>query len=279
MGGKLTDEAFEGLMTTPQSARVYGYLLGGKDCFDADRKLGELILQHLPTAGVAALVNRNFMRHTTRWLAREVGVEQFLDIGAGLPQGTNLHQIAQAIRPASRVVYVDRDPIVLAHGRALMTSAPDGGPVVWVDADVRDPAALLDHLRTAGPLNLREPIALSLNAVLHHVTDDAVAEKAVRELVAALAPGSFLVMTHLTADFNPHVVDGLVAACSSEGLPVTPRGREAFARYFTGLELLTPGVVAPHRWWPEDRKTALQHPDSDICAYAAIGQKMRAVPS
>ena len=188
--------------TKPHSARMYDFYLGGKDNYRADREAVVEVEKWFPTVRLCARTNREFMQRATMYLARERGIRQFLDIGTGIPTAPNLHQIAQAVSPDTRVVYVDNDPLVLAHARALLTSSPEGR-TAYLSADAANPRAILDSPVLNDVLDLSQPVALSMIAVLHFLADDAAPHDVVSTLTAALAPGSYLVMTHLTADYDP----------------------------------------------------------------------------
>ncbi|MFE9245124.1 SAM-dependent methyltransferase [Nocardiopsis sp. NPDC006938] len=231
----------------PHSARIYDYWLGGKDHYPADRELGDRILSVLPMIGEMAVQNRAFLHRTVRFLAQG-GVRQFLDIGTGLPTADNTHTVAQAVAPESRVVYVDHDPLVLAHARALLTSSPEGR-TAYVDADLRDPGVILSA--AAEHLDLTRPVALTLLGVLFHIPDDTVYE-IVRELVAALPSGSHVVITHSTnAVTGPAMAEAVSQWNAESSNPITLRTPEQIERFFEGLELIEPGVVSIPLWRPE----------------------------
>jgi hypothetical protein len=185
----------------PHPARVYDYLLGGKDNFAPDRAAAEAGLKVNPNAATAPLQNRAFLRRTVRFLAEEAGVRQFLDIGTGLPTSPNVHELAQAIDPSCRIVYVDNDPIVLAHARALLTSAPEGR-TAYVDANLQDGNRILQAAELLENLDLDRPVALLLFAILHFLDEDDDPYGLVERLMAALPSGSYLVLSHITADFE-----------------------------------------------------------------------------
>ncbi|GIF19572.1 SAM-dependent methyltransferase [Actinoplanes tereljensis] len=240
-------------------ARRYNYWLGGKDHFAADRESGDLIVRAFPTARTAALENRAFLRRSVQFLA-ESGVRQFLDIGTGLPVPDNTHEIAQRIEPTARVLYVDNDPIVMTHSRALTIGSPTGR-TGYVEADLRSPEVILGHPELRKVLDLREPVALLLVAVLHFLHDDAEAERVVGELLAALPSGSYLVASNLTLDYAPPEQvakhEELLAAGRTDA---RARNRAEFATFFTNLELVPPGIVAVSDWQPstDTRPTAAE---------------------
>src|ERR1700753_134293 len=174
---------------------MYDYFLGGKDNFAADRETADQALRAWPAMRTAARENRAFLGRAVRYLAAEAGVTQFLDIGSGLPGVGNVHEVAQSVNPATRVVYADNDPIVLAHGRALLVSKPEGQSV-YIEADLREPATIVSNPVTRQTLDFSQPVALMLVSVLHFLTDDEQVRRVVRELVAALPPGSFVTASH-----------------------------------------------------------------------------------
>ena len=235
--------------TVAHPARRYNYWLGGKDNFAADRESGDAVLAAFPTARAAALENRAFMARAVTYLAREAGIRQFLDIGTGIPAPGNTHEVAQAVAPESRVVYVDNDPIVMAHARALISGTAVGA-TAYLEADLRDYPAILTAPEVTGTLDLDRPVGLLLVAVLHFLPDDADPYRLVSGLAAALPGGSYLVASHGTADYvAPEVQAQLVEAMRHGAM--YPRSRAGFARFFDGLELVEPGVSPVADWRPE----------------------------
>jgi hypothetical protein len=257
----------------PHSARMYDYFLGGKDNYQADRDAAETALQEFPAVRVTARTNREFMRHATRYLAGQ-GVRQFLDIGTGIPTEPNLHQVAQELAPESRVVYVDNDPIVFTHARARLVSTPEGR-TAYVQADATHPGDILAAPELRETLDLSQPVAVSLMALLHFVPGDVYA--VVNTLMEPLAPGSYLAMSHVTTDFDegdddPGGMARLLQVYIDRGIPVRPRTRAEVARFFDGLELVEPGVEVIHRW----RNAGIEHPrshDKQVSLYGAVGKK------
>ncbi|MFG2602884.1 SAM-dependent methyltransferase [Streptomyces sp. NPDC048514] len=251
--------------TRPHPARVYDWFLGGKDNYPVDEELGRRITAIDRGALRAARANRAFMQRATRALAED-GVRQFLDIGTGIPTEPNLHQIAQSVAPEARVVYVDNDPIVLAHASALLRGSP-AGVTEYVQADARDPHAILD--RAAGILDLDRPVALSLIALLHFVADDDGAHDLVSTLAGALAPGSCLVLSTMTADFEPENVRRGIAAYAAGGVTLVARTHTEVGAFFEGLRLLEPGIVPVADWRREEA------PDGDgpISLYGGVARK------
>jgi SAM-dependent methyltransferase len=234
----------------PQSARVYDYWLGGKDHFPADRALGDAIAAALPTIRTQVRAQRAFLGRAVRYLTRDAGVRQFLDIGTGIPSAGNVHDVAQEIAPESRVLYVDNDPIVLAHARALMSGTPQGS-VAFIQADLREPEAILGDPAVAGTLDLAEPVGLVLIGVMHHLRDDDDPRRIVATLVDALAPGSYLVLSQTTPDFDPDAMGALAAASEQGGIPNVPRSLADTEPFFAGLELVEPGLVPMATWHPD----------------------------
>jgi hypothetical protein len=254
---------------TAHSARVYDYWLGGKDNFAADRELGDALTAAVPSTPFAARANRAFLGRAVRYLATEAGITQFLDIGTGIPTAGNTHEVAQAAAPQSRVVYVDHDPIVLAHARALMTSIPSGA-TAFIKADLRDPGKILADPGLHGTLDLSEPLALMLVAVLHFLTEEDNPLGLVAELLDALPSGSYLTIAHLTADFNPEEAAAALETVQRSGVTYVPRSAAAVTAFFDGLDLVEPGVVPLLTWRPDNR------PPRDPFAarmYAAMGRK------
>ncbi|MFJ6610132.1 SAM-dependent methyltransferase [Streptomyces sp. NPDC091289] len=228
----------------PHPARVYDWLLGGKDNYPVDQEVGE----KLPAEARAnAARNRAFMHRAAAWLARE-GVDQFLDVGTGIPTAPNLHQIVQRITPAARIVYADNDPIVLRHAEALLVSSPEGA-TDYLHADVREPEAILGQARKA--LDFDRPIALSLIALMHFLRDEDDPYGITRTLVGALAPGSFLVLSHGTADQHPELREETERAYRKGAIALRMRTRAEVEPFFEGLELVAPGLVPAAEWYQE----------------------------
>jgi hypothetical protein len=229
-------------------ARVYNYWLGGKDNFAADREAAELALQVDPKMSLSVRANRAFLARTVRYLAAEAGIRQFLDIGTGLPAAGNTHEVAQSVDPRCRIVYADNDPIVLSHARALLTSAPEG-QCAYLDADLRDPTTILEQ--AAATLDPSQPTAVMLIAVMHCVPDADDPHGIVAALMGAMAPGSFLALSHPASDMNAAVRSTMSRQVNARmATPVTLRERGQVDRFFDGLELVEPGVVPVPRWRP-----------------------------
>ena len=237
-------EAFTGIdRTVAHSARIWNYFLGGKDHYQVDRDAAAEVLAVYPGYAVKARACRHFMVRTVRFLAAEMGVRQFLDIGTGLPTANNTHEVAQGIAPESRVVYVDNDPLVLAHARSLLTSSTEG-ITQYVDADVRDPDRVLDEARRT--LDFEQPVGLLMLGVLGCVPDYEDVRSIVRRLVDGLPSGSFLVQCDGTT-----TDEVLVDHNEKVALPYLARSHERVAALYDGLELLDPGVVPIHLWRPD----------------------------
>ncbi|GLZ00754.1 hypothetical protein Acsp02_80060 [Actinoplanes sp. NBRC 103695] len=250
-------------------ARRYNYWLGGKDNFAADRESGDEFVRQFPSIRTGARANRAMLQRAVRFLAAERGLRQFLDIGTGLPTADNTHEVAQRIDPEARVVYVDNDPLVMTHARALLTSAK-GGATAYLEADLREPAAILREARAT--LDFTQPVAVMLVAVLHFIPGDGAALPLVRELVDALPPGSYLTVTHATTDFAPPEKREAHAQMRAAGRSdVWPRGRDEFAELFDGLTLEEPGIVPVSEWRPDEG--AEIPPRRDVAVWGAVARK------
>ena len=252
-------------------ARRYNYWLGGKDNFAADRQSGDEFAERFPGARIGARANRGMLQRAVRFLTAEAGIRQFLDIGTGLPTADNTHEVAQRIAPESRIVYVDNDPLVMVHARALLTSSPQGR-TAYLEKDVRDPAAILADPLLHDTLDLSRPVALMLVAVLHFVPGDGAAQPLVRQLLDALPSGSFLVATHATVDFSPPehraAHDQMRASGKSD---VWTRDEAEFTALFDGLEIIEPGVVPASEWRPDAGTDKPAH--RDVAIWSAVGRK------
>jgi len=259
----------------PSTARVYNAVGGGKDNYGSDAEIARRITELWPQVGRAVQENRAFIHRTARRLASEAGIRQFLDIGTGIPHPVfpHLHQTVQGTDPTARVLYVDNDPMVLAHATALLTSTPEGR-TGYLDADVTDPDSILRSRELADTLDLDRPVALYLCALLHLLRDDQDPWGITRRLTDALAPGSYVVLTHATHDFAPDLMAKITDIYNSAGrghIYGTSRSRAEIARMIEGLELLEPGIVAIHRWRPDDTGDLL--PDSQVNCYGLVARK------
>ena len=253
--------------SVPNIARIYDYLLGGKDNFAVDRAVGEMVVATVPGMVQSARANRAFLGRVVRFLADEAGIRQFLDIGSGMPTVGNTHEIAQKVAPASRVVYVDNDPVVLTHARALLTSSPEGKSG-YIAADLREPGKIIAE--AAQTLDLSRPVAVMLLMILHFIPD-AEAYAAVSELLDAVAPGSFLVIAHMPKDIEADSVSELMRKARDvpSSAPMYPRTRDEVARFFAGLEFVEPGLVALQGWRPDSVFEAR----TSAIGWGAVGQK------
>jgi S-adenosyl methyltransferase len=257
-------------VTRPHPARMYDYLLGGKDNFAADRATANQVLESWGSVRTAVRENRAFLGRAVKYLASEAGISQFLDLGTGLPSANNVHEVAQAINPEARIVYADNDPIVLAHARALLASGPRG-VTAYLDADAREPEAILAHPVIRDTLDFGSPIALMLVAVLHFLPDEDDPRRIVQTLVDALPSGSYLVASHATAEHNPEGLSGAGRAYRQGGLRGAVRTSEEFGELaFSGLELVDPGVVLVSEWRPEEPIRPLP---SEVNTYGGVARK------
>ncbi|MFD3427521.1 SAM-dependent methyltransferase [Nocardia fluminea] len=259
--------------TIAHEARVYDYWLGGKDNYPADRALGDAIAEHVPAIKTMARANRAFLGRAVRHLVSEAGITQFLDIGTGIPTAGNTHEVAQQLDPTARVVYVDKDPIVLAHARALMSSTPQGR-TRFIHADLHDPRSILDHPDLADTLDRDEPVAIMLVAIMMYFSDADRPQDVIAALLDAVPSGSYLVITHPTADFAPEAMAGVQAAAEASGISFHPRSNAATSELFAGTTLIDPGLVPVAGWRPEliDRPAAVAEADS-AWYWAGIGRK------
>jgi SAM-dependent methyltransferase len=251
---------------TPSAARLYDYYLGGGHHFEADRKLAQLVLQVVPETPSMARANRAFLRRATEFCAGQ-GITQFLDIGCGLPASGAVHEVARALNPDSRVVYVDNEPVAVAHGE-LMLENVDGAGIV--QADLRDPRGVLDNPVTRGLLDLTRPVALLMVAVMHFVSDDDDPAGLLERYRAALPPGSFLAFSHVSGDTLPDVTRAIDLYQNSQN-PVYLRSHAEIAAMLTGFDLVEPGLVFLPAWRPCSPADA---EDARRCSfYGAVGRR------
>jgi hypothetical protein len=239
-------------ITVPVSARIWNYWMGGKDYYPVDKEAGDQFTAVYPGIVDEARASRYFIARVVRFLAEEAGIRQFLDIGTGLPSHDNTHEVAQRVAPDSRIVYVDNDPLVLVHARALLTSDPPGS-TDYIDADLYDPGKVLDIARTK--LDFSRPLAIMLMGILGHIGNpaedgDRVARSIVDQLKAALPSGGYL-SVYDGADIDPEYVTGIEAYNASGAVPYRVRSPGQITRFFDGLELVDPGVVPIHQWRPD----------------------------
>ncbi|MFJ7065221.1 SAM-dependent methyltransferase [Streptomyces sp. NPDC101115] len=247
------------------NARVWNYWLGGKDNYPVDRAVGDQVTSFHPSIGAVARADRAFLGRVVTHLAAEAGVRQFLDIGTGLPTADNTHEVAQRVAPESRIVYVDNDPIVLTHARALLTSSPEG-VTEYVDADAHDPERIIRA--AAGTLDFTRPVAVLMLGILNFVIDGDKARSIVRTVMDAVPSGSYLALTHPTYDADLGG-EANVAAMefwnANATPPITARGRAEFASFLDGLDLLEPGIVSCARWRAPEA--------AEVAQFGAVGRK------
>ena len=249
-------------------ARIWDYFLGGKDNFAADRVAAEGVLEVMPGMAMVARAGRAFLAAAVHYLATDGGISQFLDIGTGLPTANNTHEVAQRANEQARIVYVDNDPVVLSHARALLTSGPDG-ETAYVNADIRDTGQILAE--AARTLDFSQPVALMLLAVLHFVPDEDDPYKITARLMDALPAGSFLVLSHATADIQSgRVAAGAERYNQRSAVAITPRTRAQVTRFFDDLQIVDPGVVPLGQWHPGPPQ---QFDSPGLPTYCAVGRK------
>ncbi|HEV3291024.1 MAG TPA: SAM-dependent methyltransferase [Streptosporangiaceae bacterium] len=248
-------------------ARVYDYWLGGKDNFAADRAAGEQAIAAFPNIPLSARANRAFQQRVVRFLAGEAGIRQFLDIGTGIPTANHTHQVAQSVAPESRVVYADNDPVVLVHARALLDSHP-AGATDYIDADLRDPVKILNGASRL--LDFSQPVAVMLMAILQHIDDDLGPQAIVAKLMGAMPSGSYLALSHPASDIDAEAMAKMAVVLNKMmAEKVTFRDREAVATFFTGLELVEPGMVQASKWRPTSEAEAA----SPAALWAGVARK------
>jgi trans-aconitate methyltransferase len=248
-------------------ARVYDYWLGGKDNFAADREAAERVLAATPGLRFRVRANRAFLARAVRYLAAEAGIRQFLDIGTGIPSGNNTHEVAQDVAPDSRIVYVDNDPIVLSHARALLASTPEGA-TQYIDGDLREGQAVLGQ--AARTLDFGQPVALMLLGILHLIQDSEAPYEIVSGLMDALPPGSYLAISHPASDIHPGQAEAQKRYNERVSTPQTLRTRDEVARFFEGLEMVPPGLVYVHTWRPGPGDIA---PADGVSAHGGVARK------
>jgi hypothetical protein len=262
------ESAGTGINTSvPNSARIWNYWLGGKDNYRVDRDAGRNYLKTFPGIADIARAQRGFLARSITWLAADAGIRQFLDIGTGLPAADNTHEVAQRVAPESRIVYVDNDPLVLAHARALLISTPKGA-TDYIHADVRDTGVILG--RAAATLNFAEPVALILHGIMAHITDTDEARAIVRRLLDALPSGSYLNLADGTDTGTRQRRRAQDRYNNSGAIPYVLRIPDEIRVFFDGLELVDPGVVSCPRWRPDP---APGEPPAELDVYGGVGRK------
>jgi hypothetical protein len=233
-------------VSVPNVARIYDYMLGGKDNYQADRDAAEQLIKVLPEAELACRQNRRFLERVVRFLVSDRGIRQIIDIGTGLPTQGNVHQVAQEEAPATRVVYADYDRVVVRHAEALLAR---NERVAVVHADLRTPRELLTHRDLGKLIDFSQPVAILILATLHFITDDERPDEIIRLLRSTMARGSYLALSHITAeDVHPDDSKSAQAVYASASAPAIPRAREEIARFFDELELVPPGLVNINTW-------------------------------
>ncbi|GAA3756261.1 O-methyltransferase involved in polyketide biosynthesis [Spinactinospora alkalitolerans] len=254
--------------STAHPARIWDYWLGGKDNYAADRETGEQILTALPDMVANARANRAFLARAVRHLVEEAGIRQFLDIGTGIPAADNTHEVAQSIAPECRIVYVDNDPVVLVHARALLVGTPEGA-TDYIDADLREPDVILS--RAARTLDFDRPVAVMLLGILEFVPDTGEAAALVRRIMDAVPSGSHLVVSHSTNEVRGEAMDEAAQLWNEGGsTPLVLRSRADLAGLFEGLELVEPGVASCSQWRPDTGGAAVPEAVAQFCA---VGRK------
>jgi S-adenosyl methyltransferase len=253
------------------SARIYDYIIGGKDHYPADREAGDAMCREWPALPVHMRANRDFMNRAVRHLAEDAGIHQFLDIGTGIPTSPNIHEIAQSVSPGARVVYVDNDPLVLRLSQDLLNSTPQGR-TAYIEADMRDPASILDAPELRATLDPTQPVALTVIAIVHFMMDEDDAVGIVRRLLDPLPSGSYLAMSIGTAEFAPEEVGRVAREYAARGMPMRLRTLAEAEEFFAGLDLVEPGIVQVHKWHPDGTGTEVLR-DADIAMYGAVARK------
>lgn len=266
-GDERTDHPFVDA-SIPNVARIYDYLLGGKDNYSADREAAVELVRLIPDALRACHHNRRFLQRAVRFLTADAGVRQFIDIGTGLPTQGNVHEVAQGLEPDARVLYVDYDPVVISHAQALLVKNP---LTVAINRDLRDPGQIVAHPALQALIDLDKPVAILLIAVLHFVLDDDDPYGIVDELKAAMPAGSYLVVSHVTADEVPaHVTNKIRELYDRATAPATPRTRAAIERFFDGTKIIAPGLSDVSVWRADNRLP--REPDRTLF-YGGVGRK------
>ena len=251
----------------PHTARIWNYWLGGKDNYEVDREVGERVKGIFPVVAELARADREFLGRVVHHLAAEAGIRQFLDIGTGLPTANNTHEVAQRVAPDSRIVYVDNDPLVLVHARALLTSSPEGS-TRYIEADLHDPATILAG--AAKTLDLTRPVAIMLLGIMHFIEDDDELQRIIDELVAAVPSGSYLAVANTTTAVNGELTAEAVRVWNIDAQPkLKLRAPERIAGFFRDLEVVEPGWVSCSRWRPDPQTP----PPAEVDQWAGLVRK------
>ncbi|MCQ4082428.1 SAM-dependent methyltransferase [Streptomyces sp. RB6PN25] len=255
----------------PHPARMYDYYLGGWDNYEADRIAAEKVIEAVPEARAGARANRSFLHRAVRFVANQ-GIDQIIDIGTGIPTSPNTHEVARKVSPGACVAYVDNDPIVATHADARLTNTPGTG---FFLADVREPETVLGHPTIRDLIDFGRPVALLLVAVLHFVSDEDDPAGIVTTLTDALPSGSYLVLSHGTADFHPDGLPQVSAVYANATAALSMRSRDRIAPFFDGFDLVEPGLVQIPYWRPDGPDGAVEDPDAAprIGGYAGVGRK------
>ena len=257
----------------PSPARIYDYMLGGTHNFAADRDAAQAIIAEFPALPQVLRAVRSFVRRSTHFLAAQAGVGQFLDLGSGIPTVQNVHEVAQAASPASRVAYVDIDPIAVVHSRRILAGNPGA---VCIQGDMRDPAAICAAPEVRAMIDFSRPVAVLMSAVLHFIADDAEAAAIVSGYLATVPAGSYLIICHHTSESTDENEARARAIYSSRAQPLIPRSRAQIASFFQGLELVEPGVVLTPQWRPDGVDLPAPEgsaPVPEYFAYVGVGRK------
>jgi S-adenosyl methyltransferase len=253
----------------PNPARIWNYWVGGKDNFAADREAADTVLQAMPAMPLIARLVRRFLTDVVYQLGEGYGIRQFLDIGTGLPTADNTHEVAQRAAPESRIVYVDRDPVVLSHARALLTSSAEGA-TDCIQADLRDTGTIV--AQAGRTLDFTQPVAVLLIAVLHFIPDADDPYEIVKRLMNAVPPGSYLVISHAASDIAAGATAEMARRYNERSpVPITPRSADQVARFFDGLDMMPPGLLPLSHWWGPGQAEA--GAASDLAGYCGIGRK------
>jgi hypothetical protein len=254
----------------PHAARIYDYLLGGYHNFAVDRSVAERAAAIYPDFPLIMRANRAFLRRAVTFLCAQ-GIDQFLDIGSGIPTAGNVHEVAQALIPQAHVAYVDGDPIAIAHSRQILRDVPTA---TAIQADARDPAAILAHLEVRRLLDLQRPLGVLLVSLLHFIPDDAEVQRLVDALRSVMAPGSYLVLSHASYDHaDAATMAQLEALYAGSGNRVRPRSHDQLSTFFTGLEMVEPGLVDMPLWRPEGPDDLFLEQPERVFGYAGVGRK------